>query len=224
MKRQLGLVQQVLIDEKVWEDWEQAILMEEGRDGLVVLERWYIPPSASTTTTEGGRRFSENGGKIALSSYAVLSSLLSLQRRRTTTNDSPRLPIQPRSLEIVSNLLVKLSKVFNIEEVYYHTLAYTNPPSSSRSRSSRLKTNIKPRISSSVKIEEVSNSSSDSSSEDSEDDETEIDPNALMIWEQSIRDMIGIPTRVANAWGKMGEMRGGMMRKVEGLPKKLEVE
>ncbi|GAA6029657.1 hypothetical protein JCM8097_000988 [Rhodosporidiobolus ruineniae] len=103
VKRQLGLVQKVLV-ERVWPDWEAALEAEEGAGGPVVFERWFLPPPASSSF----------GGEVALSAYSVLSALLS---SKSTAN------LRPRSLEIASSLLARLSQSFNIEQVYFATLA-----------------------------------------------------------------------------------------------------
>lgn len=114
LKRQLALVQKVLI-EKVWPDWETTLEAEEGTTALLVFERWFVPPPPSKDNDSN----SKYAGDVAISSYAILSSLLSI--KRTTTSS-----IQPRSLEIITSLLVKLSQQFNLEQVY---LAVHSKPS-----------------------------------------------------------------------------------------------
>ncbi|GAA5892867.1 Tel2p [Sporobolomyces salmoneus] len=160
VKRQLGFVQKILV-EKVWPDWEKTVEAEEGTQGSLVFERWFIPPPVSTLT-------STIGAKVAISSYAVLSSMLSTKTAST---------LQPRSLEIISDLLVKLQSAFNFSDVYNATLGQATR----------------------AKIVEAENS-------DEEDEQ--IDPASLSAWEQSIRDLLGIPVRVANAWGSISEKRG----------------
>ncbi|GAA5880743.1 hypothetical protein JCM16303_004335 [Sporobolomyces ruberrimus] len=176
LKRQLGLVQKVLV-EKVWPDWEKAVEAEEGTDGLLVFERWFVPPSTSSTS-------STIAAEVAQSSYAILSAVLSGKSAPT---------LQTRSLEIVSSLLIKLNTSFNLSELYLSSLG-TSPPSS-------------------VTVTEDS---------DSEDEEDRIDPASLAMWEQSIKDLMGIPVRVANAWGLQSEKKG--TRVGERIPAELEDE
>ncbi|GAA6004804.1 hypothetical protein JCM11491_002237 [Sporobolomyces phaffii] len=172
VKRQLGLTQKVLI-EKVWPDWEKAVEAEEGKNGKLVFERWFVPPSTSTSTCA-------INSKVAISSYAVLSSSLS------TKSGSG---LQRCSLEIVSSLLVQLNSSFNLSQLYVSTIG------ASRSR--------------------------DSVSDDEEEDE-QIDPATLSAWDHSIKDLMGIPVRVANAWGAVSEKNGS--RTGEGIPSELEFD
>ncbi|GAA5891676.1 hypothetical protein JCM5296_005508 [Sporobolomyces johnsonii] len=180
LRRQLGLVQKILV-EQVWPDWESALQAEEGPAGVQVLERWFVPPSnhngASRTTSD------DTSAKVALSAYAVLSSLLSIKSAST---------LRPRSLEIVSQLLVELSSTFNIEEIYLSTVGSSpvRPPPAE---------------------------------EDSDDDDT-VDPASLSLWEQSLRDLINVPARVANAWGAIREKQRLPTGRVgEGVPAELEI-
>ncbi|GAA5918510.1 hypothetical protein JCM1841_003273 [Sporobolomyces salmonicolor] len=180
LRRQLGLVQKILV-EQVWPDWESALQTEKGPAGVQVLERWFVPPSnhdgAPSIATQG------TSPKVALSAYAVLSSILSTKSAST---------LRPRSLEIVSQLLVKLSSAFNIAEIYLSVVG------SSPARSPLAE-------------------------DDSDDDET-VDPASLSLWEQSLRDLLQVPTRVANAWGAMREkQRLPTSRVGEGLPAELEI-
>lgn len=145
LKRQLGLVQRVLV-ERVWPDWEAAVAAEEGVElARVVLERWFVPPSFADP----------RHAEVALSAYAVLSSLLS---PRTTP------PLQRRSLELVSSLLARLASAFSLQAVYVAILG-------------RDDTHRTP-------------------SAESQDAER---------WERTVRDLVGLPTRVANAWGAIAE-------------------
>jgi len=161
--------------EKVWPDWENAIRSDNGEEGLLVLERWFVPPTLNNT--------SDISSKVALSSYAILSSLLSTKSAST---------LRPRSLEIISSLLVKLNASFNIHESYLSTLAIPSKPPVTISQNS-----------------------------DDEDDDR-IDPTILVVWEQSIKDLIGIPARVANAWGALSEKKGA--RVGTEMPTEMELE
>ncbi|GAA5870224.1 hypothetical protein JCM8547_006920 [Rhodosporidiobolus lusitaniae] len=180
VKRQLGLVQKVLV-ERVWPDWETAVEAELGKDGLVVFERWYIPPR--TTSKAGGD--SPIVSEVALSAYAVLSSLFSAKTA---------VILRPRSLEIISTILVRLSNEFNVEQLYLTLFTSTS---------------IKPSI---VR-------------DDPDDEEDGPDPARLVRWEQTSKDMMNVPTRVANAWGALQAKkavpagRAGLQ-----VPRELDVE
>jgi len=160
--------------EKVWPDWENAIQAEQGEEGILVFERWFVRPADTNT--------GDIASKIAISSYAILSSLLSTKSAST---------LRPRSLEIISSLLVKLNASFNIRETYLSTLS----------------TSLKPYV---------------TISEDSDDEDERIDPTILAVWDQSIKDLMGIPTRFANAWGVLSEQKG--TRIGEDLPTALDLE
>lgn len=101
LKRQLGLVQKVLV-ETIWPDWEHALEGEE--EGLVdvVLRRWFVPPTATTPEQQ------ELAVEVALSSYAVITSVLS---RRTT-------PLLTSVLTIISSLIADLSTSYNLAPLY----------------------------------------------------------------------------------------------------------
>jgi telomere length regulation protein len=172
VKRQLGLVQKVLV-EQVWPDWEAALEAEHGKVALLLFERYFIPPSDPTA--------SPLGGEVALSAYAVLNTLLSAKAAST---------IQPRSLEIISSLLVKLSRDFDVERVYLTTLAGANVPGADIT--------------------------------DDADEEDEADPASLARWEQTLKDVLNVPTRVANAWGAQQQKAGG--RGGSRVPPELEPE
>lgn len=174
----MGLVQKVLV-EKVWPDWEKAIEAEEGREGLLVFERWFVPPTTCSST-------SAIRGTVATTSYSVLSSILSTK----SASD-----LQSRSLEIVSSLLVKLNSAFNICEVYLTTLGIDE-----QSRTP-------------AKVEGDS---------DEEEEDERIDPARLAAWDTSLRDMVGIPVRLANIWGTLSEKRG--VRLADSLPNELGSE
>ncbi|BGP38955.1 telomere binding protein [Rhodotorula kratochvilovae] len=116
-RRQLGLVQKILV-ERVWPDWETALEAEEGAPGLLLLERFFVPPTSSFASTSTST--TSSGAEIALSAYAVLTSLLSSKSAST---------LPPRSIEVATDLLVKLSKRFNIEELYPATIG-SNPSGS----------------------------------------------------------------------------------------------
>ncbi|KAJ8294457.1 DNA replication checkpoint protein tel2 [Rhodotorula toruloides] len=109
-RRPLGLVQKVLV-EKVWPEWEGALVAEEGAAGLVVFERFFVPPPTAFASTSSDA--SSNGAAVAISAYSVLSSVLSSK----TVSALP-----PRSVEIALDLLAKLSSTFNIEELYLTTV------------------------------------------------------------------------------------------------------
>lgn len=79
---------------------------------MLVLERYFVPPepafaSTSTSTTSAG-------AEIAMSAYAVLTSVLSSKSAST---------LPPRSIELATELLSKLARVFNLEELYLATIA-----------------------------------------------------------------------------------------------------
>lgn len=158
----------------MWPDWENAIKAEEGEEGLLVFERWFVPPIDGNT--------GDIASKVAPSSYAILSSLLSTKSAST---------LRPRSLEIISSLLVKLNASFNIRETYLSTLS----------------TSLKPYV---------------TISEDSDDEDERIDPTILAVWDQSIKDLMGIPARVANAEGALSEKKG--TRAGDTLPPELDLE
>ncbi|GAA6014659.1 hypothetical protein JCM10207_006893 [Rhodosporidiobolus poonsookiae] len=157
VKRQLGLVQKVLV-ERVWPDWQAAFEAEEGKAALIVLERWFVPP---TEQLEAGV---ELASEVALSAYSVLSSLLSGKAAQ----------LQPRSLEIACDLLATLSTHFCVEQVY--CAIFSSQPSG-----------------------ETQTDGADS------DDEHGTDPASVARWERTLKDLVNIPTRVANAWGGMQE-------------------
>lgn len=117
-KRQLGLVQKLLV-EKIWPDWEHAL--EEEEEGLVdiVFRRWYVPPLAGT------RGQQELAVEVALSAYAVLTSLLS---RRTT-------PLHTSVLTIISSLLADLSTSYSLAPLYLALFPVTSTPRDSREES-----------------------------------------------------------------------------------------
>lgn len=104
LKRQLGLVQKLLVV-RVWPDWEATVAAEEGGEvARIVFERWFVPPSFEATEHQ----------EIALSAYAVLISLLS---PRTTP------PLPPKSLELISSLLARLASAFSLEQVFSATVS-----------------------------------------------------------------------------------------------------
>ncbi|BGP23726.1 telomere binding protein [Rhodotorula toruloides] len=109
-RRQLGLVQKVLI-EKVWPEWEIALEAEEGAAGLAVFERFFLPPPAAFASTSSN--MGSAGADIAISAYSVLSSVLSSKTIAT---------LPSRSIEIALDLLARLSSSFNIEQLYLATI------------------------------------------------------------------------------------------------------
>ncbi|GAA6060262.1 hypothetical protein JCM10212_003962 [Sporobolomyces blumeae] len=197
VKRQLGLVQKVLV-ETVWPDWERAVETELGSPGLAILERWFVPPepattqAPTTTTTTTTSNPEGYASTVALSSYAVLTSLLSTKSART---------LRPRSLEIASALLAILSERFNFDRVYFSTLAYASRRSGVESAGER-------------------QGATSDSEEDEEDTEETVDPASLSSWQQSVKDMMSIPARVANAWGALDEAQGAKIG--QGIPLELE--
>ncbi|GAA5839496.1 hypothetical protein JCM11251_002741 [Rhodosporidiobolus azoricus] len=184
IKRQLGFVQKILI-ERVWPDWETALEAEEGKPALVVFERWFIPPptvSACSTSTAQGF-----GAEVALSAYSVLSSLLSSKSSATFGH---------RALEMASQIIVHLSRSFNVEQVYMTTLSKSTPVSTSGMIS-----------------------------EDDSDEDDGADPASLARWDEALKVMLGIPTRVANAWGVMQERQKlPTARPGAGIPPELDPE
>jgi telomere length regulation protein len=165
LKRQLALVQKVLV-ERVWPDWEAALEAEEGQLGELVLERWFVPPSLDNPIH----------AEVAFSSYAVLSSLLSPRTKP---------PLQPRSVEIVLSLLVKLSSTFGLEQAY---LAIFGRSSTGR------------------RLEDAG--------ADAQDAER---------WERVLKDLVSVPTKVANAWGSLTEAKAIPQGRVgDGIPAELE--
>lgn len=157
VKRQLGLVQKVLV-ERVWPDWEGALEADEGRAALAVFERFFLPAS----TIASSNAATNLANDIALSAYAVLSSLLSVKSAAT---------LRPRSLEIIASLLVRLSAAFSVRQLYRATFCAADPASSGAAV----------------------------------DDEDEVDPASLSRWEHGLKDLLAVPTRVANAWGSSKE-------------------
>ncbi|BGP14942.1 hypothetical protein JCM10213_007256 [Rhodosporidiobolus nylandii] len=156
VKRQLGLVQKVLV-ERVWPDWEAALEAEEGKDGLLLFERSFVPPPPSAGSLP------PLAGEVALSAYTVLSSLLS---------GKSSAELRPRTLEVISHLLARLSSEFNVEQIYLATLGSSTKPS--------------------VRMQD---------GEDSDDEDDGADPATLERWEKTLKGLVGVPTRVANAWG-----------------------
>ncbi|BGP31065.1 telomere binding protein [Rhodotorula toruloides] len=110
VRRQLGLVQKVLV-EKVWPEWEGALEAEEGAASLVLFERFFVPPPAAFASTSSDA--SSNGATVAISAYNVLSSVLSSETVST---------LPPRSVDVALDLFAKLSSAFNIEELYMATV------------------------------------------------------------------------------------------------------
>jgi telomere length regulation protein len=164
LKRQLGLVQKALV-ERVWPDWEAAVAAEEG-DAVakVVFERWFVPASF-----EDPRH-----AEVALSAYAVLSSLLS---SRATP------PLQRRSLELVLSLLARLASAFSLDEIY---VAILGQLTEKNGRSSA--------------------------------------PQAAERWERVVKDLLSLPTKVANAWGTLADRAGVPMgRPSDGIPHELDL-
>lgn len=162
-KRQLGLVQKALV-ERVWPDWEAAVAAEEGDEAAkVILERWFVPASF-----EDPRH-----AEVALSAYAVLSSLLS---SRATP------PLQRRSLELVFSLLARLASAFSLKEAY---VAILGQP------------------------EEKNGLTNDS--------------QAAERWERVVKDLLSLPTKVANAWGALADRAGvSMGNPSDGIPVELD--
>ena len=111
VRRQLGLVQKVLV-ERVWPEWEAALVADDGQPGQLVLERFFIPPASAFASTSSSP--TSPGAEIALSSYAVLTSVLSAKSAST---------LPPRSIELATDLLAKLVHVFNVEDMYLSTIA-----------------------------------------------------------------------------------------------------
>ncbi|KPV77335.1 uncharacterized protein RHOBADRAFT_51210 [Rhodotorula graminis WP1] len=111
VRRQLGLVQKVLV-ERVWPEWEAALVADDSQPGHLVLERFFVPPASSFASTSSSS--TSSGAEIALSAYAVLSSLLSAKSAST---------LPPRSIELATDLLAKLVRVFNVKDLYLSTIA-----------------------------------------------------------------------------------------------------
>jgi len=166
--------------EKVWPDWEKAVEAEEGTEGSLIFERWFIPPSTSSSNSKVTE-------KVALSSYSVLTSMLSA---KSASN------LQLRSLEIISSLLVKLNAVFNLSELYVTTLG-----DALKSKAPVIQ---------------------DSDSDEEEEEDERIDPTSSAEWEQSLKDIVGVPVRIANAYGIVAEKRG--LRAGTNLPIELDLE
>ncbi|GAA5900638.1 hypothetical protein JCM6882_000928 [Rhodosporidiobolus microsporus] len=104
--------------------------------------------------------------------------------------------LRPRSLEIASQLLVSLSRSFSVQEMYLATVGRPTTP--------------------------ASNAVSD---EDDSDDEGGADPASLARWEEAMRNVVSIPTRVANAWGAMQEKQKlPNARPGVGVPPELDLE
>ncbi|GAA5894007.1 hypothetical protein JCM8208_001306 [Rhodotorula glutinis] len=110
-RRQLGLVQKILV-ERVWPEWEAALVADDGQPGQLVLERFFVPPASSFASTSSSP--TSAGAEIALSAYAVLTSVLSAKSAST---------LPPRSIELATDLLAKLAHVFNVEDLYLSTIA-----------------------------------------------------------------------------------------------------
>ncbi|ORY83468.1 telomere length regulation protein-domain-containing protein [Leucosporidium creatinivorum] len=163
LKRQLGLVQKALV-ERVWPDWEAAVAAEEGDEvAKVVFERWFMPASFEDP----------KHAEVALSAYAVLSSLLS---SRATP------PLQRRSLELAFALLARLASAFSLKEAYVAILGQSK---------------------------EKNGRSNDS--------------QAAERWERVVKDLLSLPTKVANAWGALADRAGVPMdRPSEGIPEELD--
>ncbi|GAA5985434.1 hypothetical protein JCM11641_000156 [Rhodosporidiobolus odoratus] len=167
VKRQLGFVQKVLV-ERVWPDWEGPLEADEGAEGIKVLERWFIPPlkaGSLNRSDDASSAASAAAAEVALSAYAVLSSLLSAKSAAG---------LRPRSLEIASQLLIRLSTDFGVEQVYLATLG------------------------SPAKAALTSSGS---------DDEDSADPAFLARWDDTLKELLRLPTRVANAWGALHEKK-----------------
>lgn len=107
LKRQLGLVQKILI-ESVWSDWEVVLSSEEEDTDLVevLFERWFIPLLPEEVGQDRDLAI-----EIAISSYAILNSLL-LQPR-----SSSKL-LRKESLIIITRLLSKLTSIYTIDILY----------------------------------------------------------------------------------------------------------
>lgn len=163
LKRQLGLVQKALV-ERVWPDWEAAVAAEEGAEvAKVVFERWFVPASF-----EDPRH-----AEVALSTYAVLSSLLS---SRATP------PLQRRSLELVLILLARLTSAFSLKEAY---VAVHGQPKEKNGRAN--------------------------------------DSRSAERWERVVKDLLSLPTRVANAWSALADRSGvSIGRPSDGIPVELD--
>ena len=107
---------------------------------------------------------------VALSAYSVLNSLL-----------SPRLtaPLPSRSLEIISDLLVKLSSRFGLEQAYLGVFGAGGGK---------------------------------------EDGRQDMEP-----WERTVKELVAVPTKVANAWGARAAAQAVPQGRVgEGVPRELE--
>ncbi|GAA6056593.1 hypothetical protein JCM3770_006657 [Rhodotorula araucariae] len=109
-RRQLSLVQKVLL-ERVWPDWQAALEAEERPTGLLVFERFFVPPASSFASTSTST--TSSGADIAMSAYTVLTALLSYKSAST---------LPPASIEVATDLLVKLSQRFNVEQLYLATI------------------------------------------------------------------------------------------------------
>lgn len=105
LKRQLGLVQKVLV-ETVWPDWEEALKAEDESGGIieVVFERWFVPVIHENPSEEDSVLWTD----IAISAYATLTSLL-----------SQKATLRPYSLSIITELLRKLSQHYNLDKIYH---------------------------------------------------------------------------------------------------------
>ena len=159
LKRQLGLVQKVLV-ERVWPDWHAAVVAEEGEQvAQIVFERWFVPPSYDSLDHQ----------EVSLSAYAVLLSLLSPRNQS---------PLQRSSLELVTSLLARLASAFSLEQAFAATVG----PSTK-----------------------------------------EQDVQAVDRWDRTVKDLLNLPTKVANAWGSLAEKGAAPLGRVgASIPDELE--
>ena len=153
LRRQIGLVQKALV-ERTWPDWEQAVVAQHGPAGVAVFERYYVPPPSGV---EGV--LSVNAAEIAISAIGVLSSFLAV---KTASQ------LHPRALQLVLDLLAKLSGRFSLEQLYFATIGR----SSSRQGGPRGETGPE-----------------------------EADPLEMARWEATLRDILSVPFKAANAAG-----------------------
>lgn len=109
LKRQIGLVQKVLIA-KVWPDWSHALTAELGPErARRIIDRWFVPPSCVKM----------EHATIAASALSVLRSLLS-------TSLNP--PLSPPALEITLERLARLSGVYTIQTAYQAIFSSNSSP------------------------------------------------------------------------------------------------
>lgn len=168
LKRQLGLVQKVLV-ETVWPDWEEALKAEDESGGIVevVFERWFIPIFREEESTENTILWTD----IAISAYATLTSLL-----------SQKATLRPQSLSIITELLRKLSQQYSLDKIYLGIFSLSGGE---------------------------------------QEDERAL-AKVTLRWELILKDLYSLPTRVANAWGRLAEAQPSKYNLREVIPGELQ--